>query len=59
MLGNATWNETFALYNDTIRYYHGNITNIEKIVSMMVPVFFGIIGLAGLIGNGLVVLGKW
>lgn len=55
MLGNATWNETFGSYNDSLHYY-ANGTNIEKIVSMMVPVFFGMIGLAGLIGNGLVVL---
>lgn len=56
MFGNTTWNDTFGWYNES--GYHGNVTNIEKIVSMMVPVFFGLIGLAGLIGNGLVVLGK-
>nr|XP_029719047.1 allatostatin-A receptor-like isoform X1 [Aedes albopictus] len=54
MFGNTTWNDTFGWYNES--GYHGNVTNIEKIVSMMVPVFFGLIGLAGLIGNGLVVL---
>ncbi|EDS43265.1 allatostatin receptor [Culex quinquefasciatus] len=55
MLGNATWNETFGSYNDSLHYYT-NGTNIEKVVSVMVPVFFGMIGLTGLIGNGLVVL---
>lgn len=32
---------------------------LEKIVSMIVPVFFGIIGLIGLMGNALVIIGKW
>lgn len=31
---------------------------LERVVSTLVPVFFGIIGLAGLLGNALVVLGK-
>lgn len=32
---------------------------LERIVSMIVPVFFGIIGLIGLMGNALVIIGKW
>lgn len=39
----------------------GNDTNewpLERIVSMVVPVFFGIIGLIGLMGNALVIIGK-
>lgn len=32
---------------------------LERVVSMVVPVFFGIIGLAGLLGNALVILGKF
>lgn len=31
---------------------------LERIVSMIVPVFFGIIGLIGLMGNALVIIGK-
>lgn len=31
---------------------------LERIVSMVVPVFFGIIGLIGLMGNALVIIGK-
>jgi allatostatin receptor len=31
---------------------------LERVVSTLVPVFFGIIGLGGLLGNALVVLGK-
>lgn len=31
---------------------------MERVVSMVVPVFFGIIGLAGLVGNALVILGE-
>lgn len=31
---------------------------LERVVSTIVPVFFGIIGLAGLLGNGLVILGE-
>lgn len=31
---------------------------LERVVSMIVPVFFGIIGFAGLLGNALVILGK-
>lgn len=30
---------------------------LERIVSMVVPVFFGIIGLIGLMGNALVIIG--
>lgn len=32
--------------------------SLERVVSMVVPVFFGIIGLIGLMGNALVVIGK-
>lgn len=32
---------------------------LERIVSMVVPVFFGIIGLIGLMGNALVIIGKF
>lgn len=31
---------------------------LERVVSMVVPLFFGLIGLAGLLGNVLVVVGK-
>lgn len=31
---------------------------LERVVSMVVPVFFGLIGLCGLLGNVLVVVGK-
>lgn len=31
---------------------------LERVVSMVVPVFFGIIGLIGLMGNALVIIGK-
>lgn len=31
---------------------------LERVVSTIVPVFFGIIGFAGLAGNALVILGK-
>lgn len=32
---------------------------LERIVSMVVPVFFGIIGLIGLMGNALVIIGEF
>lgn len=32
---------------------------LERVVSTVVPVFFGIIGLAGLLGNALVIVGKF
>lgn len=32
---------------------------LERVVSAVVPLFFGIIGLAGLLGNVLVVLGEF
>lgn len=32
---------------------------LERVVSMVVPVFFGLIGLAGLLGNALVVVGEY
>lgn len=40
---------------------NGNDTEwpLERIVSMVVPVFFGIIGLIGLMGNALVIIGKF
>lgn len=31
---------------------------LERVVSMVVPLFFGLIGLGGLLGNVLVVIGK-
>lgn len=31
---------------------------MERVVSAVVPVFFGVIGLAGLLGNALVIVGK-
>ncbi|TDG41187.1 hypothetical protein AWZ03_012394 [Drosophila navojoa] len=36
----------------------GEIWPLERVVSIIVPVFFGIIGFAGLLGNALVILGK-
>lgn len=40
---------------------YGNDTDwpLERIVSMVVPVFFGIIGLIGLMGNALVIIGEY
>lgn len=32
---------------------------LERVVSIIVPVFFGIIGLIGLMGNALVILGNF
>lgn len=32
---------------------------LERVVSTIVPVFFGIIGFAGLLGNALVILGEY
>lgn len=32
---------------------------LERVVSMVVPVFFGIIGLIGLMGNALVIIGTF
>ncbi len=32
---------------------------LERVVSMVVPLFFGLIGLGGLLGNVLVVVGKF
>lgn len=32
---------------------------LERVVSMVVPVFFGLIGLGGLLGNVLVVVGTF
>lgn len=32
---------------------------LQRVVSWVVPLFFGIIGLAGLLGNALVVIGKF
>lgn len=31
---------------------------LERVVSIIVPFFFGVIGLAGLLGNALVIIGK-
>ncbi|XP_055374801.1 allatostatin-A receptor [Condylostylus longicornis] len=49
--------------NNITTTYYSNLTleefnpwSVEKVVSMVVPVFFGIIGLAGLLGNALVIL---
>jgi len=43
--------------NDSMEYDAESMA-LERIVSTIVPVFFGIIGFAGLLGNGLVILGK-
>lgn len=32
---------------------------LQRVVTWVVPLFFGIIGLAGLLGNALVVIGKF
>lgn len=32
---------------------------MERVVSAVVPLFFGVIGLAGLLGNALVIVGKF
>lgn len=55
---NLSWIErlNYSFGNEAL--YHANTSTIERIVSMMVPVFFGFIGLAGLLGNSLVVIGK-
>ncbi|KRK06045.1 uncharacterized protein Dyak_GE16306, isoform B [Drosophila yakuba] len=41
--------------NDSMEYDAESVA-LERIVSTIVPVFFGIIGFAGLLGNGLVIL---
>ncbi|KAH8340299.1 hypothetical protein KR074_007375 [Drosophila pseudoananassae] len=41
--------------NDSMEYDPESVA-LERIVSTIVPVFFGIIGFAGLLGNGLVIL---
>lgn len=43
--------------NDSMEYDPESVA-LERIVSTIVPVFFGIIGFAGLLGNGLVILGE-
>lgn len=45
-----------ALCNTT--YYESTDWPLERVVSMVVPVFFGIIGLIGLMGNALVIIGE-
>ncbi|CAD7087545.1 unnamed protein product [Hermetia illucens] len=48
-------NDSYPCFNSTLDYAD-EIWPLERIVSMVVPVFFGLIGLAGLLGNGLVIL---
>lgn len=47
-----------ALCNNSY-YVESTEWPLERIVSMVVPVFFGIIGLIGLMGNALVIIGKF
>lgn len=51
MASNALCNTTYYV-NESIDW------PLERIVSMVVPVFFGIIGLIGLMGNALVIIGE-
>uniref|UniRef100_A0A1B0BQ99 G-protein coupled receptors family 1 profile domain-containing protein n=1 Tax=Glossina palpalis gambiensis TaxID=67801 RepID=A0A1B0BQ99_9MUSC len=39
--------------------YDDDTWPLERIISAIVPIFFGIIGFAGLLGNALVILGKY
>lgn len=52
MASNISCNTTAGYGNDTTDW------PLERVVSMVVPVFFGIIGLIGLMGNALVIIGK-
>ncbi|KAH8287709.1 hypothetical protein KR054_011772 [Drosophila jambulina] len=54
----SSYNSGFASdhsANDSMEYDAESVA-LERIVSTIVPVFFGIIGFAGLLGNGLVIL---
>lgn len=44
--------------NITVSYGIESDWPLERVVSMVVPVFFGIIGLCGLLGNALVIIGR-
>lgn len=59
--GNATANPQIPcddLINEEFTIKGESEWPLERVVSTVVPVFFGIIGLAGLLGNALVVIGK-
>lgn len=59
-------NETFTINHVTYPCFESNGTLLEindnwpmeRVVSMVVPVIFGIIGLLGFVGNVLVIVGK-
>lgn len=55
-------NETLLLYGNGSGYAAHNDTGeewgMEQTVRIVVPMFFGVIGLAGLLGNALVIVGK-
>jgi allatostatin A receptor len=60
VINNTTWNNFSQLTNNFTRVVIEDDEQwpLERIVSIVVPFCFGIIGLAGLLGNALVVMGK-
>lgn len=59
---NVVENRSQGLYDICVAYNETNNLEdkqIENIVSVLVPFFFGIIGLAGFLGNILVVIGMY
>lgn len=46
-------------YTDQGEYEDDESKALQRVVSWVVPLFFGIIGLAGLLGNALVVIGEY
>nr|ABY66138.1 allatostatin receptor [Bombus ignitus] len=51
---NSSYNETQKLFDDL--EYNFDRHQVERIVVVVVPIFFGMIGILGLIGNSLVVI---
>lgn len=51
---NSSYNETQKLFDDF--EYNFDRHQVERIVVVVVPIFFGMIGILGLVGNSLVVI---